>query len=89
MSIKGVKLKSESFFSTSPGVLELGRENLRGVDSAPPVQIGLKEQACVKICMLCKFCGKNPAWHERFQKTTAKLPFSSPFIINISTILQG
>ena len=36
MSIKGVKLKSESFFSISPGVLELWRKNLRGADSAPP-----------------------------------------------------
>ena len=35
MSIKGVKLKSESFFSISPGVLELWRKNLRGADSAP------------------------------------------------------
>ena len=30
MSVKGVKLKSESFFSISPGVLELWRKNLRG-----------------------------------------------------------
>ena len=45
MSIKGVKLKSESFFSISPGVLELWRKNLRGADSAPPpVQIGLSAQ---------------------------------------------
>ena len=36
MSIKGVKLKSESFFSISPGVLELWRKNLRGADSALP-----------------------------------------------------
>ena len=36
MSIKGVKLKSESFFSISYGVLELWRKNLRGADSAPP-----------------------------------------------------
>ena len=36
MSIKGVKLKSESFFSISPGVLELWRKNV-----IPPVQIGL------------------------------------------------
>ena len=36
MSIKGVKLKSESFFSISPGVLELWRKHLRGADSAPP-----------------------------------------------------
>ena len=41
MSVKGVKLKSESYFSISPGVLELWRKNLRGADSAPPVQIGL------------------------------------------------
>ena len=43
MSIKGVKLKSESFFSISPGVLELWRKNLRGGGRIPPppVQIGL------------------------------------------------
>ena len=43
MSIKGVKLKSESFFSISPGVLELWRKNLRGggFRPPPPVQIGL------------------------------------------------
>ena len=42
MSIRGVKLKSESFFSISPGVLELWRKNLGGgADSALPVQIGL------------------------------------------------
>ena len=42
MSLKGVKLKSESFFSISPGVLELWRKNLRGAVPPPPVQIGLK-----------------------------------------------
>ena len=40
MSVKGVQLKSESFFSISPGVLELWRQNLNGggggADSAPP-----------------------------------------------------
>ena len=36
MSVKGVKLKSESFFSISPDVLELWRKNLGGADSAPP-----------------------------------------------------
>ena len=30
MSVKGVKLKSESFFSVSPGVLELWTKNFRG-----------------------------------------------------------
>ena len=36
MSVKGVKLKSESFFSISLGVLELWRKTLGGgVDSAP------------------------------------------------------
>ena len=39
MSVKGVKLKSESYFSISPGVLELWRKNLGGgADSAPSVQ---------------------------------------------------
>ena len=36
MSIKGVKLKSESFFSIFPGVLELWRKNLRGWIPPPP-----------------------------------------------------
>ena len=34
-SDKGVKLKSESYFSISPGVLELWRKNLWGADSDP------------------------------------------------------
>ena len=42
MSVKGVKLKSESYFSMSPGVLEFRRKNLWGADSAPRVQIGLR-----------------------------------------------
>ena len=42
MSVKGVKLKSESFSSISPGVLELWGKSLRGADSTSPrVQIGL------------------------------------------------
>ena len=36
MSIKGVKLKSESFFSISPCVLESWRKSLAGADSALP-----------------------------------------------------
>ena len=36
MTVKGVKLKSESFFPTSHGVLELRQKNLRGADSPPP-----------------------------------------------------
>ena len=36
MTVKGVKLKSESSFLISPGVLELWRKNLRGVDFGPP-----------------------------------------------------
>ena len=42
MTVKDVKLKSESFFPISHGVLELQRKNLRGADSAPPpAEIGL------------------------------------------------
>ena len=47
MSVRGVKLKSENFFSISPGVLELWRKNLKGADSAPgtdkvnPIQAGV------------------------------------------------
>ena len=43
MSVKGVKLKSESFVLISPGVLELRRKNLRGELRPPRAWIGLKE----------------------------------------------
>ena len=36
MTVKGVKLKSESFFLISPVVLELRRKNFRGADWIPP-----------------------------------------------------
>ena len=41
MTIKGVKLKSESFFSISYGVLELWRKNPNGGGGgfSPPVRI--------------------------------------------------
>ena len=63
MSIKGVKLKSESFFSISPGVLELWRKTLGGgADFAPPVQIGLMVKdtdvayiVLLKTTSLCTF----------------------------------
>ena len=44
ITVKGVKLKSKGFFLISPGVLELWRKNLRGVDSSPPhlAWIGLR-----------------------------------------------
>ena len=46
MTVKGVKSKSESFFSISHGVLELWRKNLRGADFAPPpVWIGLRSNS--------------------------------------------
>ena len=35
MTVNGVKLKSESFFSISPGIFELWRKTLGGADSAP------------------------------------------------------
>ena len=49
VSVKGVKLKSENYFSISPGVLELWRKILGAADSAPPpVQIGLNHLKLVK-----------------------------------------
>ena len=45
MSVKGVKLKSESYFLLSPGVLELWRKTLGGrIPPPPPVQIGLRKR---------------------------------------------
>ena len=52
MSIKGVKLKSESFFSIFSGVLELRRKNLRGADSAPPPPPGPDRVKNKKIKLL-------------------------------------
>ena len=40
MTVKGVKSKSESFFSISYGVLELWRKNLRGRIPPPPPGLG-------------------------------------------------
>ena len=44
MSVKGVKLKSESFFFNISWRLKLWRKNLKGADSAPPpAWIGLNK----------------------------------------------
>ena len=48
MSVKGVKLKSESYFLLSPGVLELWRKNLRG--AVPPVlEAELRDSGSISI----------------------------------------
>ena len=44
VTIKGVKSKSESFFSISHGVLELWRKKLRG-QIPPPAWIGLRSNS--------------------------------------------
>ena len=50
MTVKGLKLKSESFFSISHGVLELWRETLGGRIPPPlPTWIGSKEQIDLKV----------------------------------------
>ena len=46
MTVKGVKLKSESFFSISYGILELRRKTLRGADYPPPGMDRVKNVAC-------------------------------------------
>ena len=46
MSIKGVKLKSESFFLISPVVLELWRKNLSGGGFRPPGPDRVKMPTC-------------------------------------------
>ena len=54
MSMKGVKLKSESFFSISPGVLELWRKNLRGGGFRPPPGPG-RVKLVLKLYLLLGF----------------------------------
>ena len=73
MSIKGVKLKSESFFSISPGVLELWRKNLRGggFRPPPPVQIGLSKAKSI-------FC------HE-IQKVRRSFPMFNVYSCNLGS----
>ena len=60
MSIKGVKLKSESFFSISPGVLELWRENLRGQILPPPSPDRVKGRNNYKLRDLKAVFGFKP-----------------------------
>ena len=58
MTVKGVKLKSVSFFLISPGLLELWRKSLRGTDSAPS---GMNRVKLFAICEshLCR------AWEQK------------------------
>ena len=56
MTVKGLKLKSESFFLVSPGVLELWRKNLKGGGFRPPgmdrvncVFLSFAETACIML----------------------------------------
>ena len=54
MSIKGVKLKSESYFSISPGVLELWTKNLRGRIPPPsPDRVKAKYTTTIGQHMKC------------------------------------
>ena len=51
MSVRDVKLKSESYFLLSPGILELWRKNLKGGRiPLPPVQIGLTKESLSIQC---------------------------------------
>ena len=60
MTVKGVKSKSESFFSISHGILELWRKNLRGVIHRPPAWIGLRHFLQVKpVCYILSCCHGN------------------------------
>ena len=52
MTVKGVKLKSESFFLLSPGVLELWRKNLRGGGFRLPPGIDRVKHVLRKNCAL-------------------------------------
>ena len=44
MTVKGVKLKSESFFLIFRGVLELWRKTLGGRNPPPPAWLGLTKK---------------------------------------------
>ena len=47
MTVKGVKLKSESFFLICYGVLELRKKNPKGAES-PAVRIGLSQGQAIR-----------------------------------------
>ena len=67
MSVKHVKLKSESYFLLSPGVLELWRKTLG-------VQIGLKEKITENMINIWTF-----NWQGIFSNTYyIKLAFQTP-----------
>ena len=53
MSVKDVKLKSESYFSISPGVLEVWRKNLRGDRIRPPGPDRVKAE--ITYTMKCQY----------------------------------
>ena len=70
MSIKVVKLKSESFFPISPGVLELWRKSLGGGGFLPPPG---PDRA--KVQMKCIFFIKLLNLEEQQKQKDHRLPF--------------
>ena len=70
MSIKGVKLKSESFFPISPGVLELWRKSLGGGGGGFRPPTGSDR---VKVQMKCFFLLLN--LEEQQKQKDHRLPF--------------
>ena len=81
MTVKWVKLKLESFFSISHGVLELWRKNLRGAES-PPGMDRVKEGGLV--ARHTAKCGSSVPMDQALEKEYNKLAKGQGGIIGFS-----
>ena len=80
MTVKGVKLKSESFFLISPGVLELWRKNLRGAESPPLCMDRVNDSFQILIFQnFFNLLGvTGPKWFD-FMSKVPQVPFTKHF----------
>ena len=85
MTVKGVKLKSESFLLMFPGVLELWRKNFSWADSAPPpAWKGHPKGPFTRSDFKDPILGSEN-WTQTFRLSYSKAPFlSAPFILKKS-----
>ena len=87
MSIKGVKLKSESYFSISPGILELWRKTWGG-GFRPPVQIGLRILESVRAYAYLILSSQGSARSGIVGNTASALTAQSAFLNNFENVVN-